>query len=248
MTIADPAGTGGSSSTSHEFRDEMSNDASRLAESVRQRASEQAEVQKGQATGAAKSVSSALEKAAGELEQDDGAPDWLGNAFRQAARQVESFSNEVDGRSAEDISRQVSSFARQNPTAFLAASAAVGFAAARFLRAGSQHHMSHQSGGGGSGSTGSFGGYGEGGFDGSTSPGSYDSAGGGGGAANYGGASGSGNYASNYAGAGAGGGAYAATNIAGAPTDGDRREGPTSGTSGAGTTRGGAYSSDGGLP
>jgi len=192
MITADPAGTTGSSST-QSVGAELSSDASRLAETARSKAAEQVEAGKGQATSAAKSVSSALERAAGDLEQDDNAPDWLSSAFRQTARRVDSFSSDLEGRSADDIGREVSRFARQNPTAFLAASAAAGFAAARFLRAGSrQHEANRYSQPGGSGMSGGTAG---------TSSAGYGSVAAGSGSA-YGGASGAG---SAYGGGGTGG-------------------------------------------
>jgi hypothetical protein len=136
MTEATPPGTTGSSGTA--IRDELSNDASRLTQTATDRVEQAADGRKQQATSAAYAVSSAIEKAAGALRDDDKAPDWLTTAFEKTARQVEELAKTVEGKDIAEIRRGVTQFARQSPTAFLAASAAVGFAAARFLRAGSE--------------------------------------------------------------------------------------------------------------
>lgn len=135
---------GASTSTSQGVSGELAGDATRLKDTAKERALQAAESGKGQATQAAKSTSEALDKAADELRQDENAPDWLASAFKKTASGIESFASDIDQRSPEQLGRDVSRFARQNPTAFLAASAAAGFAAARFLRAGSQYQQDHQ--------------------------------------------------------------------------------------------------------
>lgn len=144
MTRSDSAAGGASASTTRATRDELAHDASRLTETAKKRARQEAETRKGQATQAAKCASSALDKAAEELKQDENAPAWLASAFKQTADGIQRFAGDVDQRSAEQIGRDVSRFARQNPSAFLAASAAAGFAAARFLRAGAEYQHDHQ--------------------------------------------------------------------------------------------------------
>lgn len=124
--------------------DELSHDASQLKSTATQRMQQEADTRKGQAAQIAGSASSALGKAAEELEQDDNAPDWLGSAMRQAAGSIDRLASEVDGRSVNQLGQQLTSFARSNPGAFLAASAAAGFAAARVLRAGVEHRHHSQ--------------------------------------------------------------------------------------------------------
>lgn len=122
-------------------------DADRLTNTAKDRASDMAEAGKDKATGAARSASDALEKAASHLEGDDGAPGWLASAFRETAKGIDRLAGKVEGRSPEQISREASRMAREHPGAFLAASAAAGFAAARFLRAGADYQQHHKAGG-----------------------------------------------------------------------------------------------------
>ena len=127
------------------LREEVSGDAARLADTAKQRIDQAAEGQKQAVTGAARSATSAIDRAVSALREDDGAPDWLTKAFETTARQIENLAGSIEGKNVDDIRRNVTQFARENPLAFLAASAAAGFAAARFLRAGSEY-KSHQSG------------------------------------------------------------------------------------------------------
>jgi len=126
----------GDTSTQHPAGDALKQDANRLKHSVAERAMQEADLRKGQATQVAGSATSALNSAAEDLQHNPEAPDWMASALQQAARRIESLSNHVEGRNVEDLVREISDFARRNPGTFLAASAAVGFAAARVLRAG----------------------------------------------------------------------------------------------------------------
>jgi len=123
-------------SSQSEVADELKHDAGRLKDSLGARARQEAESRKGQAAQVAGSASSALETAADSLRENPDAPDWMASALQQAARKIESLASQVDGRSVDQLSHDVSEFARRNPGTFLAASAAAGFAAARVLRAG----------------------------------------------------------------------------------------------------------------
>jgi hypothetical protein len=133
----------GSTSTSS-VREELAGDASRLGDSVRERAKEEAGTRKQQVTQTARSASSALGKAADDLDQDDGAPSWLSSAFRQTASGIERLAGDLEGRSPDDLARNLTRFARENPVAFLAGSAAAGFVAARFLKAGADYRNEHR--------------------------------------------------------------------------------------------------------
>lgn len=128
-----PAGDTGAQ---HAAGDALKQDANRLKNSVGERARQEADLRKGQATQVAGSASSALNSAAEELQQNPEAPDWMASALQQAARKIETLSSHVEGRNVEELAGEVSDFARRNPGTFLAASAAVGFIAARVLRAG----------------------------------------------------------------------------------------------------------------
>lgn len=142
----------GSASTGSGVSDELSRDAAQLKDTAGQRIQQEADARKGQAAQIAGSASSALSKAASELEQDDNAPDWLSSAIRQAAGSIDRLAGEIDGRSVDQLGRQLTGFARSNPGTFLAAAAAAGFAAARVLRAGVEHrHHTQDSDVGGTG-------------------------------------------------------------------------------------------------
>ncbi|MGI8944074.1 MAG: hypothetical protein ACR2FJ_07585 [Qipengyuania sp.] len=146
MTTAEITRSGQPSSTSSgdQTKEELKADAAQLKDTAQHRASDEAEKRKTQATRAARSASDALGKAARELDEDQDAPGWLSSAFRETAKGIDSFAGKVESRSPEQMGRDVSRFAREHPTSFLAASATVGFAAARFLRAGADYRQ-HQS-------------------------------------------------------------------------------------------------------
>ncbi len=144
MATTEMTRSGGASSSSQGVGGEIAHDAGRLKDAAMDRAKQEAETRKGEATKAAKSASTALGKAAEDLKQDANAPDWLASAFEQTASGIQRFASGVDNQTPEQIGREVSQFARQSPAAFLAASAAAGFAAARFLRAGAEYQHHHQ--------------------------------------------------------------------------------------------------------
>lgn len=145
MTEANPLGQDSQSNAQAiPLRQEVSGDAARLANTAKQRMDHAAEGQKQAVAGAARSATSAIDRAVSALRDDEGAPDWLTKAFETTARQVESLATSIEGKNIDDLRRSASQFARSNPMAFLAASAAAGFAAARFLRAGSEF-KSHES-------------------------------------------------------------------------------------------------------
>lgn len=144
MATTQTTRSGGAQATSQGVGGEIAHDAGRLKDAAIDRAKQEAVVRKHDAAKAAKSASTALGRAAEELKQDQDAPDWLASAFEQTASGIQRFAGSVDSRSPEQIGREASRFARQNPAAFLAASAAAGFAAARFLRAGAEYQHHHQ--------------------------------------------------------------------------------------------------------
>ena len=133
----------GQSAGSTSMRDELSSDASRLTQTATARAEQAADSGKQQATTTAHALSSAIDKAANALRDDDKAPDWLTSAVEKTAQQIEQLAKTVEGKDITELRRGITDFARQSPIAFLAASAAAGFVAARFLRAGSEY-QTHQ--------------------------------------------------------------------------------------------------------
>ena len=157
MTDVTSSGIDNGSIGTSSLKQELSGDAQRLKDTATQHVEQQAEAQKGMATSAALSTSSALEKAAETLRNDDNAPSWLSSAFETTAKEIGRFAGGLENKGVGDIRREVTDFARQSPTAFLAASAAAGFAAARFLRAGSEYQSHHQGNNAGSGGATAYG-------------------------------------------------------------------------------------------
>lgn len=122
--------------------DELRSDAQELGSSAKDRIHSEAEARKGTAANQAKSVSSALERTAGELDSD--APQWLRSALQKGAMQIQRFADSMEQKDSREIVSDVRDFARQNPTTFLAACAAAGFAAARVFKAGGSEESSQQ--------------------------------------------------------------------------------------------------------
>lgn len=115
------------------IREEVKTDARTLGETAKSRAFDEADRRKGEAARQAKSVASALDRAAGEL---DDSPQWLRSAFESGSRTLQRLADSVETRDARDLGREVTRLARENPVTFLGVSALLGFAAARVLKAG----------------------------------------------------------------------------------------------------------------
>ena len=118
---------------------ELRSDAQDLGSTAKNRIHSELDARKGTAATQAKSVSSAIERAAGEL--DDGSPQWLRSAFQQGATQIQRFADTLEQKDSREILDDVRSFARDNPTTFLAACAAAGFAASRLFKAGASENQ-----------------------------------------------------------------------------------------------------------
>ena len=132
-----------SQSTTGAAASELRDDAKQLGSTAANRLHSEVDARKGTAADQAKSVSSALERTAGEL--DEGAPEWLKSAFRQGAQQIQRFADTIEQKDSRQILGEVQSFARERPGTFLAACAAAGFAAARILKAGSEQQSTSPS-------------------------------------------------------------------------------------------------------
>ncbi|MFL6734700.1 MAG: hypothetical protein ACJ8EY_08390 [Sphingomicrobium sp.] len=122
-------GTGGAAS-------ELRSDAHQIGNSAANRLHSEVDSRKGEAAGQARSVSNAIQRAAGELDQ--GTPSWLRSAFQQGADHIQRFADTLEQKDSRELMREAESFARQRPGAFLAACAAAGFAVARVFKAGGQ--------------------------------------------------------------------------------------------------------------
>jgi hypothetical protein len=123
---------------------ELRADAQQLGSSASNRIHSEIDARKGTAADQAKSVSSAIDRAASEL--DNETPQWLKSAFEQGAMQVRKFADTLEQKDSRQILSDLETLARNNPGTFLAGCAAVGFAAARVLRAGGSDASSGQSG------------------------------------------------------------------------------------------------------
>jgi hypothetical protein len=127
------------SETASEVRKELGQDTAHLRDTLKGRAKQEAEASKSKALGLAGPATGALGAAADELRENPDAPEWMATGLQKLARQIEQIAGDLEGRSLDDLGRDASRLARDNPGTFLAASAAAGFAAARLLRAGADH-------------------------------------------------------------------------------------------------------------
>ena len=114
--------------------EELRSDAQHLGTAAANRLHGEVDARKGTAANQAKSVSTAIERAAGEL--DDGSPEWLKSIFTKGAQQVQRFADTLEQKDSRQLMSDVTGFAREHPGTFLAGCAAAGFAAARVLKAG----------------------------------------------------------------------------------------------------------------
>jgi ElaB/YqjD/DUF883 family membrane-anchored ribosome-binding protein len=120
--------------TASDLKSELSSDAQRVGDSAASRIHSELDNRKGAAASQVKSVSSAIDKAAGEL--GDNVPQWLRNSLQQGADQVRRFADTLEQKDSREIVDQVRTLARDNPGTFIAGCAALGFAAARIFKAG----------------------------------------------------------------------------------------------------------------
>lgn len=126
--------TTGNSDNGGGMRSELRSDAQQIGSSARNRLHSEIDARKGSAADQAKSVSTAINRAAGEL--DDDSPQWLKSAFQQGADQVRRLADTLEQKDSREIVQDLRTLARDNPGVFLAGCAALGFAASRVFRAG----------------------------------------------------------------------------------------------------------------
>lgn len=115
---------------------ELRSDAKQLGRSAADRIHSEVDARKSTAADQASAVSSAIERAAGEL--DPSSPDWLKSALQQGAQKIQTFADTIQHKDSRELMSEAQGFARNNPGTFLAACAAAGFAAARILKAGGE--------------------------------------------------------------------------------------------------------------
>jgi hypothetical protein len=116
------------------LREELRSDAGRVADAAADRLESEADSRKSGAASQAKGLSSALDTAARELGDDS--PHWLRSALQQGSRSLEQLAQSVEQKDARALLAEVQRMARERPGTFLAGCAAIGFAAARVLKAG----------------------------------------------------------------------------------------------------------------
>ena len=121
------------SPTGGELREELRGDAQTVTDTAKSRIHSEVDARKGTAATQAKNLSSALEGAAGQLDQS---PAWLRSAFEQAAQTIQRFADTIEQKDSRQLTRDIQQLARDNPGTFLAGCAVAGFAAARVLKAG----------------------------------------------------------------------------------------------------------------
>jgi hypothetical protein len=123
--------SGDGASTTSDMRDTVRHKAADLAGEAKAQAREQYDRQISTATGELDSLASALRRAGGELGEQHG---MSSRVVTTVADRIESFSRSLDGKDLDRVVRDVETFARRNPAAFLGGAVAVGFLAARFLK------------------------------------------------------------------------------------------------------------------
>ncbi len=126
------------------LKGELRSDAQELGSKAKDRVHSELDARKSTAATQVRSASSAIERAASEL--DEGSPEWLRSTFQQGARQIQRFADTLEQKDSRQILGDVRTFARDNPTTFLAACAAAGFAASRLFKAGAPDNSSEFSG------------------------------------------------------------------------------------------------------
>jgi hypothetical protein len=114
----------------------LRSDAQQISTSAANRVHDEVDSRKDQAVTQVRSVSQALERATGGL--DEAAPAWIRSAFQQAASQIQRFAETLEQKDSRQMLGEIQSFARERPSVFLGACAAAGFAAARVFKAGGE--------------------------------------------------------------------------------------------------------------
>ena len=122
---------GGSSS---ETASQLKSDAKQLGNTASNRLHSELDARKGTAATQVRSLSNAIGQAGEGL--DEGAPQWLRSAFQQGAQKAQMFADSLEQKDSRAIMRDIQDLARNNPGAFIAGCAALGFAAARIFKAG----------------------------------------------------------------------------------------------------------------
>jgi hypothetical protein len=109
--------------------------AADFASGVGQELSKTAENQKTKGVETIQGFARAITSAADELE---GQSPGVARSIRTAAQKVESFSDNLNGRSVDELLKASGDFAKSQPLLFVGMSVAAGFALARFLKSSAE--------------------------------------------------------------------------------------------------------------
>ena len=133
MTIKDPHTEETATSTVNSIISETTDQASRLAGSVKDEVTRREQNFRSGVADRAESVAEGLRKAKSEIDPDS----TIAVMFDRAADSVSGLADSLNSTDPTQMLGDVRRFARSQPGAFLGLSALAGFAAVRFLRAGS---------------------------------------------------------------------------------------------------------------
>lgn len=121
------------SESGDETRNDLRSDAENLTGAATDRLHSEVDARKAPMVEQARSVSAALDKAAGEM--GGAAPSWVKSALEQSAQQIQRVAESIEQKDSRALFGDIRQLARNNPVTFLTACAAAGFAASRILRA-----------------------------------------------------------------------------------------------------------------
>lgn len=132
--------------------DEVKRQGRELIGETQERIRQEADRQAGRTASGLKSMSSELRSMADNSEQPQSeVASWV----RRGAEQIDSFADRLDRNGAEGVVRDLSNFARRNPTTFLIGTFGAGLLAGRLMKNMDQDHMTgHRDGGRVAGETG----------------------------------------------------------------------------------------------
>ncbi|WP_241666746.1 hypothetical protein [Stutzerimonas nosocomialis] len=129
----------GSSSTGSQASEPLKEKAHQVADQAKSQGREQFEQFRGTAADQLEKVAQSAKAAASELEHQDST--GLSHYVSDMAQSMVRFADDLRGKSADDLLRDVNTLARNNPALFIAGSIALGFGLTRFAKASG--HRSH---------------------------------------------------------------------------------------------------------
>ncbi len=134
--------TGSSPSTGSQVSEPLKEKAHQVTDQAKAQGRDQFEQFRGTAADQLEKVAQSAKAAASELEQQDST--GLSHYVSDMAQSMVRFADDLRGKSADDLLRDVNTLARNNPALFIAGSIALGFGLTRFAKASG--HRSHTSG------------------------------------------------------------------------------------------------------